>query len=78
LFSTTADGFHSSEARYGPDFSNCSFESMPDDGIAIHGHYSWVMEASSNSLVVSNTSVSSRANFAVGDPDVSNKAAPAL
>lgn len=68
LFSTTADGFHSTEARYGPDVENCSFESMPDDGIAVHGHYSWVMEASGNTLVVSNTTVASQTNFQIGDP----------
>jgi len=68
LFSTTADGFHSTEARQGPDVENCYFESMPDDGIAVHGHYSWVMESSGNTLVVSNTSVESRTNFVVGDP----------
>ena len=68
LFSTTADGFHSTEARYGPDVENCVFESMPDDGIAIHGHYSWVMEASGNTLIVSNTTVASGTNFLVGDP----------
>jgi uncharacterized protein (TIGR03437 family) len=68
LFSATADGFHSSEARYGPDVENCYFESMPDDGIAIHGHYSWIMEASGNALVVSNTSIDSKTNFIVGDP----------
>lgn len=70
LFSSTADGLHSSEARHGPDVENCSFESMPDDGIAVHGHYSWVMEASGNTLIVSNTVVSGAngANFLVGDP----------
>ena len=68
LFSTSADGFHSSESRQGPDVENCSFESMPDDGIAVHGHFSWVMEASGNTLVVSNTSVESGTNFVVGDP----------
>ena len=68
LFSTTADGFHSTEARYGPDVENCYLESMPDDGIAVHGHYSWVMEATGNTLVVSNTTVASGTNFIVGDP----------
>jgi hypothetical protein len=68
LFSTTADGFHSMEARKGPDVENCHFESMPDDGIAVPGHYSWVMESSGNTLVVSNTTVASGTNFVVGDP----------
>ena len=68
LFSTNADAFHSLEARQGPDVENCYFESMPDDGIAIHGYFSWVMEASGNTLTVSNTIVPGGANFAVGDP----------
>jgi uncharacterized protein (TIGR03437 family) len=68
LFSTTADGFHSTEARQGPDVENCFFESMPDDGIAVHGHYSWVMESAGNTLVVSNTGIESGTNFMPGDP----------
>ncbi len=68
LFSTTADGFHSTDARKGPDIENCYFESMPDDGIAVHGQYSWVMESSGNTLVVSNTFVPGGINFVVGDP----------
>jgi uncharacterized protein (TIGR03437 family) len=67
LFSTGADGLNSTEARQGPDVENCHFEFMPDDGIAVSGHYSWVMEASGNTLIVSNTSVYSGTNFNVGD-----------
>ncbi|HEY2012827.1 MAG TPA: right-handed parallel beta-helix repeat-containing protein, partial [Bryobacteraceae bacterium] len=70
LFSTNADGFHSLQARIGPDVENCYFESMADDGIAIHGLYSWVMEGSGNTLIVSNTAVAGGANFNVGDPFV--------
>jgi uncharacterized protein (TIGR03437 family) len=65
---TTLGGFDSTEAHHGPDVENCYFESMPDDGIAVSGHYSWVMEASGNTLIVSNTAVYSGTNFTVGDP----------
>jgi hypothetical protein len=65
---TTLGGFDSTEAHRGPDIENCFFESMPDDGIAVSGHYSWVMEASGATLIVSNTSVYSGTNFVVGDP----------
>ncbi len=65
LFSTSADGIHSTKARTGPRIENCSFESMTDDGIAIHGVYSWVMESSGNSVIVSYTGTTP--NFQVGD-----------
>jgi len=68
LFSTTADGFHSTGARLGPLVENCSFESMPDDGIAVHGTYSFVIEGAGNTLIVSNTRVEGDVNFSVGDP----------
>jgi uncharacterized protein (TIGR03437 family) len=65
---TTLGGFDSTEARRGPDVENCDFELMPDDGIAISGHYSWVIEASGNTLIVSNTTVYSGTGFVPGDP----------
>jgi len=65
---TTLGGFDSTEMRSGPDVENCDFEYMPDDGIAISGHYSWVIEAFSNTLIVSNTSVYNGAGFLPGDP----------
>jgi len=68
LFSTSADGFHSTEARTGPHVENCSFEGMSDDGIAVHGFYSWVIQASGNALIVSDTATGSGPNFRVGDP----------
>jgi len=68
LFSTNADAFHSLETRHGPDVENCYFESMPDDGIAVHGYFSWVMESSGNTLIVSNPYPWIGTNFAVGDP----------
>jgi hypothetical protein len=68
LFSTNADGLHSVQARQGPDVENCYFESMPDDGIAVHGVYSWVIEGPGNTLVVSNPTVAGGTNFNVGDP----------
>jgi hypothetical protein len=40
---------------------------MPDDGIAVHGDYSWVMEVSGNTLIVSN-SRGGGPNFKVGGP----------
>jgi uncharacterized protein (TIGR03437 family) len=40
---------------------------MADDGIAVHGHYSWVIEAAKTTLVVSNTGVESGSNFRPGD-----------
>jgi hypothetical protein len=67
LFSTSADGFHSALARTGPYVSNCSFEYMADDGIAVHGDYSWVVASSGNSLIVSNTADEGAPNFQVGD-----------
>jgi uncharacterized protein (TIGR03437 family) len=65
---TTLGGFDSTEMRNGPDVENCDFEYMPDDGIAISGHYSWVIEAAGNTLIVSNTSVYNGAGFLPGDP----------
>jgi hypothetical protein len=65
---TTIGGPGSSESRQGPDIENWYMEYMPDDGIAIGGQNSWVMEASGNTLIVSNTYVGSGVNFQVGDP----------
>jgi len=65
---TTIGGFGSSECRTGPIVENWSMESMPDDGIAIGGQDSWVMEAHGNTLIVSNTWVGSGTNFMPGDP----------
>lgn len=45
LLSATADAFHSANVRRGPVVENCRFESQGDDGIAIHGTYSLVTEA---------------------------------
>jgi hypothetical protein len=62
LLSSTADAFHSVEMRRGPTLEHCEFESMGDDGIAIHGIYSFVFEARGNRLVVNHNS------FRRGDP----------
>ena len=62
LFSSTADAFHSVNTRHGPLLENCRFEGMGDDGIAIHGTYSLVMEADGNRLVIS------KSTFRSGDP----------
>lgn len=54
LLSTSADGFHSSGMPHGPTVDSCYFEAMPDDGIAIHGHYSLVTDVypSNRSFVI--------------------------
>jgi hypothetical protein len=62
LYSTCADGFHSASMRNGPILENCSFEGMPDDGVAIHGIYSLVLEAAGGKLVIS------KSDFQPGDP----------
>ncbi len=53
LVSSTADAFHSFNVRRGPILENCRFESMGDDGIAIHGTFALVLQAEQNRLVVS-------------------------
>lgn len=68
LYSTNIDGFHSIAARQGPDVENCSFESMPDDGIAISGFFLTVIEASGRNLIVSTPFPFVGAYFSVGDP----------
>ena len=62
LLSSTADAFHSANMRKGPVLEGCDFESMGDDGIAIHGTYSFVFEARENRLVINKSS------FRPGDP----------
>jgi hypothetical protein len=62
LLSSTADAFHSVEMRRGPTLDHCQFESMGDDGIAIHGIYSFVFEAQGARLVINHNS------FRRGDP----------
>ena len=62
LLSSTADAFHSTSVRRGPILDNCHFEAMGDDGIAIHGTYSFVLEGRGNKLIVS------QSNFRAGDP----------
>lgn len=52
LFSSSADSFHSGGARRGPVIENCLFEGADDDGIAIHGFYVCVVEATPDRLVV--------------------------
>ena len=62
LLSSTADAFHSVEMRKGPVLEHCEFESMGDDGIAIHGIYSLVFQGRGNTLVINHNS------FRPGDP----------
>jgi hypothetical protein len=62
LLSSNADAFHSVNVRRGPVLEDCHFESMGDDGIAIHGTFSYVMEASGDRLILS------KSTFRPGDP----------
>ena len=62
LVSSTADAFHSFNVRHGPTLEDCRFESMGDDGIAIHGMFSLVLQAEENRLIVS------KGFFRPGDP----------
>ena len=52
LIACNADAFHSSGVRKGPTLEHCSFEGMPDDGIAIHGHYELIERAEGETLLV--------------------------
>ena len=45
LWASSADGFHTSDARHGPIIENCLFEGMDDDGIAVHGTYACVVQS---------------------------------
>jgi len=62
LLSSTADAFHSVNARKGPVLEGCHFESMADDGIAIHGTFAYVLQAKGGRLVIS------KGAFRPGDP----------
>jgi Periplasmic copper-binding protein (NosD) len=70
LFSTGGGGVNSNEARQGPDIENCEFEWTADDGIAISGQYSWVMQqlpgSGNTTLIVSNAWVDY--SYQQGDP----------
>ena len=57
-----ADAFHSSSARHGPTLDRCAFQGMCDDGVAVHGEYAVVAEATGTAVVVANRV------FRVGDP----------
>ena len=52
LLSTSADGMHSVGTRVGPQVSGAFFEGMDDDGIAIHGSFQLVTDASAASSEV--------------------------
>ena len=45
LIASNADALHSGGVRRGPVVENCRFEGMCDDGIAIHGYYAMVTQA---------------------------------
>jgi len=62
LLSSTADAFHSTNVRKGPILEHCDFEGMADDGIAIHGTFSFVFAAREDKLIINNNS------FRPGDP----------
>ncbi len=52
LIACNADAFHSSGVRKGPTLEHCVFEGMPDDGIAIHGHYELIERSEGQTLLV--------------------------
>ena len=52
LWASSADGFHSGEARHGPTIDGCLFEGIDDDAIAIHGTYGCVVEGADTRVVV--------------------------
>jgi hypothetical protein len=62
LFSSSADAFHSVAMRHGPIVEDCYFESTTDDGIAIHGAYSFVFAGRDGYLTIN------RNSFREGDP----------
>src|SRR5262249_43830148 len=62
LLPSTADAFHSTNVRRGPVLEDCYFESMGDDGIAIHGSYSFVFQGKGNRLIIN------KSTFLPGDP----------
>ena len=49
VLSASADAFHLSGVRGGPTIANCLFEGHNDDGIALHGSYSVIVDSSSSS-----------------------------
>lgn len=53
ILASSADGFHSTNARVGPWIERSLFEKMGDDGIAIHGVYSLVMESVGREVIIS-------------------------
>lgn len=52
LMAAGADGFHCSGVRHGPIVEGCLLQGMPDDGIAVHGHYAMVQEVMERSLIL--------------------------
>ena len=68
LFSSAADGFHSASMRHGPTYENCYVEFSDDDGIAIHGYASLVVESHDDSVIIGRVGESySQNGFRVGD-----------
>ena len=51
LLASNADAFHSTNVRRGPTLEGCRFEWMDDDGIAIHGTYALLVEASGDRII---------------------------
>ncbi len=62
LIACNADAFHSSNARIGPTVTNCRFEGMCDDGIAIHGAFALALAAKGDAVVITE-----RSDWRVGD-----------
>ncbi len=66
LVACNADAFHSSGTRHGPTLERCSFEGMPDDGIAIHGSFQLVRAIEGAKLIVAQKH-GGRPAYQVGD-----------
>ena len=62
LLSTSADGMHSVGTRVGPQIDGVLFEGMDDDGIAVHGTFELVTDATSMRVWITN-----HGQIAVGD-----------
>ena len=51
LVANNGDGFHSVGVRHGPTLLDCYFDRTNDDGIAIHGYFSFVQRCTGKILI---------------------------